>query len=445
MREKTSFWLLFIGLVLYCQLPIAVSQSPVRERPKLKDFGKSLKDLKWDPKTGAATEKRSKSPKDSRAGDLDVVTIDTSLVVSDCLVVDQRGNAVTGLSQSDFIVHEEDELQEVNVFSLGNVVTRPRSIVLIIDYSGSQQPYLKTSIEAAKLLVDKLGPQDIMAIVTDDVELIQDFTTDKSKLKDKLDSLRRKAMPGAFNVNAGSWKVGKSRQYSALMAALKEAFNDEDTRPIIIFQTDGDEWPWLQNSNFAEFLPPPPNLSKKQAERFKELIKKVQQEADFVRNFSIEDVYRRAEQSRATIYTVISGLRFLGLSRDQMMERIRTGEALAQRHAATSGMLSSTRPVQSEMSDEEFQRRTEMILRVQSALAKVSALTGGLTSFLEKAEQADGIYSRILADINDRYIVGYYPKNKERDGKRRRVKIEVRDHPEYGVVGRTSYYAPGPN
>jgi hypothetical protein len=46
-----------------------------------------------------------------------------------------------------------------------------------------------------------------------------------------------------------------------------------------------------------------------------------------------------------------------------------------------------------------------------------------------------------LADINHRYILSYYPTNKIRDGNLRKVRIEVRDHPDYVVQGRTSYYA----
>jgi len=45
--------------------------------------------------------------------------------------------------------------------------TVPRSIILIIDYSPSQFAYIKDSIEAAKVLVDKLKPRDRMAVVTD--------------------------------------------------------------------------------------------------------------------------------------------------------------------------------------------------------------------------------------------------------------------------------------
>jgi hypothetical protein len=41
-------------------------------------------------------------------------------------------------------------------------------------------------------------------------------------------------------------------------------------------------------------------------------------------------------------------------------------------------------------------------------------------------------------------VIGYYPTNKARDGKRRTVTIEVRDHPEYIVWGRKAYFAPLP-
>jgi hypothetical protein len=51
------------------------------------------------------------------------------------------------------------------------------------------------------------------------------------------------------------------------------------------------------------------------------------------------------------------------------------------------------------------------------------------------------VYARILADINRRYVIGYYPSNKELDGKLREVRVEVRGHPEYAVQGRRSYYA----
>jgi hypothetical protein len=36
-------------------------------------------------------------------------------------------------------------------------------------------------------------------------------------------------------------QFGRSSQFSALMATVREMFTEEDIRPVVIFQTDGDE------------------------------------------------------------------------------------------------------------------------------------------------------------------------------------------------------------
>jgi hypothetical protein len=76
-------------------------------------------------------------------------------------------------------------------------------------------------------------------------------------------------------------------------------------------------------------------------------------------------------------------------------------------------------------------------------MVELSKLTGGWADFVEGPTQAAAVYSRILSDINRRYVIGYYPTNKEHDGRRREVKVEVRGHPEYTVWGRKSYYDRG--
>lgn len=63
----------------------------------------------------------------------------------------------------------------------------------------------------------------------------------------------------------------------------------------------------------------------------------------------------------------------------------------------------------------------------------------------------DGVFGRtepgrrnlqsILTDIDRRYVIGYYPTNRARDGKRRKVQIEIRNHPEYVVWGQKTYFA----
>jgi VWFA-related protein len=379
---------------------ITPTNVPSSASPNLKNFGASLK---------------AGHTADSKAGgraaeDDDVVRVDTDLVVSSVLVVDHEGKIVTGLTKDDFVVKEDDRLQEVASISRGDSKDFARSIVLIIDYSGSQLPYIRNSIESAKMLVDKLNPKDRMAIITDDVKLIADFTSDKELLKSRLESLKTSALAGY---------IGASDQFDAMMATLNEMFSTEDVRSIIIFQTDGDELEGLKgNTPSTPFWLP--------------------------RKFSFDDILAAAEKTKVTIYPVISGMRYAGVPDTEMLDRARTDwlnrqnanlELLRARNLPLS-MQSGEVPAVPFLNIYATQWRTRQLAMVQMA-----KLTGAWPEFLERPEQADEIYTRILSDIDRRYIIGYYPTNRARDGKRRKVVVEVRNHPEYLVWGQKSYFA----
>jgi VWFA-related protein len=389
----------------YSSLP-AHAQSANREKPTLKEFGASLKRLKWDSGRQAAVENDGSSDRRNASSENDVIRVETDLVVCDVEVRDRQGNIVTGLTQSDFMVTDEGEVQHIGHFSLGNDQSVARSIVLIIDYSGSLRRYIDKSIEAAEILIDKLGPKDNMAIVTDDVELLVDFTRDRRKLKKALESLKKKAKGRHY---------GRSYQFTALMATARELFSEEDIRPIVIFQTDGDEVELLQPPDpGVYFLPEPQTVG------LHPLMPQIKQ-------FSLRDVYNAVEKSRATVYTVIPGTSLIGVSLEEQLK----------------GIESSAVPPW--FTHEQMALIARHTVRAQRAAAGAAIVSGGWTAFLEKPEQAADIYSTILSDINSRYVVGYYPTNKVHDGKRRKVLIEVRQHPEYVVSGRRSYYALGPD
>jgi len=431
----------FLTLTL---LTVSLAQSSNPKQKKIKDFGSSLKRLKWNPEKNAAVD--ASNGEGTELNDGDVIRIDTSLVSCELLVVDKQGNAVTGLTAADFSVAEDDTPQKVEHFFKGDNVSIARTIVLIIDYSGSQFPYLKNSVAAAHIMVDKLGPKDRMAIVTDDVELLVDFTDDKKKLKDGLDELLDRTKVKKRFLRGTQLRIGRSMQYSALMATLNEAFDEEDVRPIIIFQTDGDEALFLRNPPVV--MSPPVGLQGdalvKAQESFQFHLKELKEK---VTEFSLEDIYRAVERSRATIYTVVPGPKLMGLSIEEQGKKIR-----ADRHASQAEILSQVssdsakKKVRERMDrdeknfTEEYDRwRADLRFKQQTALAGVAPLTGGWTEFLETPAEADQIYARIFSDINQRYIVGYYPTNKEHDGKRRKIDFGVKGHPEYQIFGRRSY------
>lgn len=442
MRKLRSPFCVSIAATLVLCLSSSDVFSQSTQKPKLKDFGSSLKRLKWDPQRNAAVEKKRKDSESGNSPAEDVIRVDTSLVVADVVVLDRQGRPVIGLTSKDFIVTEDGRQQPVGMFSLGDNATVPRSIVLVIDYSCAQLLFLKASIEAAKAMVDKLAPNDRMAIVTDDIELLANYTNNKKKLKDKLDELiARTSLKRDIFADRRPIPFGRGFQFSALMAVLKEAFDEEDVRPIIIFQTDGNEALILRDGITVSPTPPslPPDLD---AEIQSQLKRLKEYRLRNPRNFSLNDVYKAAETSRATIYTVVPGFRLVGLPAETQLKQMR---AYLERALSSSMVSAKHREHLIRYPDEAVRWEAADRVKVQSALAVLSTVTGGWIEFFDQPSQADEIYSRIFSDINRRYIVGYYPTNKEHDGKRRNISIAVRDHPEYMVIGRKAYYAPEPD
>ena len=446
---------LVLLIALSLSLPVCpgFAQSAEDKRPKLKDFGSSVKRLKWDPVKKKAVDTRPPEQTSTPSDEDDVVRIETTLVTSDFLVLDGRGTLVENLKAEDFVVSEDGQSQQVAHFARGDNASVGRSIVLIFDYSRSQHPFLRRSINAAKLMVEKLAPLDLMAIVTDDVELLVDFTNDKGKLKDALDSIvertevktvvyRREDTTSRARVPLKS-RFGKSDQYSALLATLKEAFRQEDLRPIIVFQTDGDEAFFLRDSTLRITAPPEmqPNF-KSHAEKSAEA--STQRLINEKREFGLVDIYDAAERSRATIYTIVPGVQMMDRKPDEqlagmkkLVEQIDEGMSREVR-----AKVIAHRERLGTFTDANLMAEAKSRALIQGALAGVAERAGGWTEFLERPEQAEGIYNRILGDINRRYIVGYYPTNMERDGTRRKIKIEIKGHPEYFILGRNSYFAP---
>ena len=423
------------------------AQSRAREKPKLNDFGSSLKKLKWDPRKNEAVVNSQTSRNGS--SDEDVVRIETTLVICDVLVTDKQGRPIRNLKATDFAISEDNVPQEVGHFVLGDNADLARSIVLIIDYSRSQFPYIADSIEAAKIFVDKLGPYDRMSIVTDDVELLVDFTNDKRKLKKGLDSLieKNKGSKGFLGVGGRRPQFGRSSQYSALMATLNEAFDDEDQNPVIVFQTDGDEVEYLRNSIIVYEVPPGLSLELR-AEVQEEIEYKKKLQRASITEFSLDDVYRAVETSRATIYTIVPRTRLIGFTHDEQIQRLNAEDdrAVATWSAAAPEKLKNVFQMRQEerrkkLTPEILRARIEQELKVQVALSDLAKLSGGWAEFLETKSHAADIYKRIVDDLNQRYILGYYPGNKEHDGKRRHIKIEVKGHPDYSITSRKSYYA----
>jgi VWFA-related protein len=253
-----------------------------------------------------------------------------------------------------------------------------------------------------------------------------DFSETGAKLTRALDSLKKWTMEGYRT---------RGMQFSALLATLREMTDVGEKRPIIIFQTDGDEVAKLSNW---------PPIAGEQLRKYE---------------YNMNDIYAEAERSRARVYTVVAGERLVGISPEEAAERAE--RMLKKEYVARAKIKdmwygfkrvpnkagkNTTGFAVPEVILKQFrmkraERAIETLVEGQAAAVRTAELTGGWASFLEGPEQADEIYRRILADTDNRYVIGYYPTNKRMDGTLRRVRVGVRNHPEYVVRYRQGYYA----
>jgi VWFA-related protein len=389
--------LLVFFLVFSCAA-LQSAQQPSSARDQQKNFGSSLKKLKWDPRNKRAVEIDDKETKGRKAGaDVqsdDALRLETLLVTFDVAVTNALTlRPVAALRKEDFVVFDSGQQQQISFFALGSDAKKPRSVILIIDYSSSINAYFETSIKAAQRLVEQLSPSDTISVISDDVKLLSGPTTDKKKTIEALESLR---------VKFRDHERGQSKQFSALFAAIRELVDDRNRRTIVIFQSDGDEAGRLKNTPLTGIFGGSPE-------------------------FGFPEIVTAAEKAGITIYGVIPGECILDLPYSEVHK-------IAERTMARARGVDRNTPTK--------EAWISLISAGQSATEHIVGMTGGKKWYLTEPNQADDIYSEILADINQRYLIGYYPTVSGNEGQRRQIQVGVLGHPEYKVRGRLAYYTP---
>ncbi|MGI9106597.1 MAG: VWA domain-containing protein, partial [Pyrinomonadaceae bacterium] len=141
-------------------------------------------------------------------------------------VTDREGRALSGLTRADFKVTEGSEAREVTDVE---TTRTPFNLVLLLDVSGSIEERLDFVRKSALAFVNTVAAQDRIAIISfsDDVQLISDFTTDRSLLQQRVK-----------DIEAG----GGTALYDALAYTLVETLKPvRDERTAIVVISDGDD------------------------------------------------------------------------------------------------------------------------------------------------------------------------------------------------------------
>jgi Ca-activated chloride channel homolog len=128
-----------------------------------------------------------------------------NLVVLHVSVLDNHGDFVSGLQESNFRVFEDKVPQKIAVFRQEDV---PVSMGLVIDNSGSMRDKRPEVNAAALALVETSNPQDEEFVVNFNDEFyldtVHDFTSSLSELKDALERIDSRGSTALYDAVIGS-------------------------------------------------------------------------------------------------------------------------------------------------------------------------------------------------------------------------------------------------
>jgi VWFA-related protein len=190
-------WKLYLPCVVALAVAgfaIAQEQGPIRDsgpavaRPKKADAGDAAPSEPDLPKIPSKLKKEKQAP-----GDLPTFHSNVDMVTVDVAVLDNKGRFIPGIPGGNFRILEDNVPQKLTKVELGEA---PMTVTLLIEFSNRFQSYWSAgwyqTLQLSWGFVQSLKPEDYCAVVTFDIkpEILTDFTTDKMKIRQGLDTLK---------------------------------------------------------------------------------------------------------------------------------------------------------------------------------------------------------------------------------------------------------------
>lgn len=271
------------------------------------------------------------------------ITTHSDLVLLDVSVKDPAGGFVTGLTKDQFKIYDNGREQNITTFEAGDI---PVTVGLVVDNSGSMRHKKAEVVTAALTFVTESNPKDEMFVVNfnDRARLgLPPSTT----FTDNGELLRTALLSNKVE--------GRTALNDALKLGFAQLEKGVEAKKTLVLISDG---------------------------------------GDNASELSTSDVFRLAEQSRATIYSI--------------------GIFDPEDHDKNPGFLK-----------------------------KISTLTGGECFLPKELTEMVGVCRKIAKDIRNRYAIGFIPSSEGLNGGVHKLKV-VATAPDRGkliVRTRTHYLA----
>jgi von Willebrand factor type A domain len=439
---STPIFRLFLILIVMITFVVASAQTrPSRPKPR----ATPIPDLPKPDEMPAAEEPQN----------IETVKTDTDLVSIPVIATDSNGKYVGDLLQNEFSIFEDGVQQAVAFFAKTSV---PFHVVLMLDTSASTQEKLTLIQQSAYAFVQQLQPADRVKMVSFDdvVRDLNEFTNDRNVLKDAINKTR----------SGQGTKV-----YDAMTLALNSLRNIKGRRAIVIF-TDGVDWHsdestfegtvrWLDEEGVIIY--PIRYDTRAETERIareqSNEISPTLPTLDVLRappsgttppTFPSDDsIPTRGTSSKTGVLGLPSASEILRRKREQDRNRdpnadpsrnpvpdttvptIQKSEPRLPDSRPDPNGIPGSDPYPSAGTARRAPRRDDSITTMldmayataDSYLKALAEKTGGRLLRADTLGSLPDAFAKVAAELRTQYSLGYYPLNKERDERYRKIKV----------------------
>jgi hypothetical protein len=405
--------------------------------------------------------------------DIETLKTDTNLVTVPVIATSINGLYIGDLRQDEFTIFEDGVQHDIAFFGK---IAMPFHVVLMLDTSASTQDNLRQIQAAAYAFVQQLQPADRVKIISfdDEVRDLNDFTSNRDTLKNAINSVR----------SGQGTKV-----YDAFELALNTIRGIRGRKAIVLF-SDGVDW----HSDHATFDGTLRNLDEEgvivypiryDTRATTEAIAR-QQSEQITPTLPTIDVIRRAPSGTTpptfpggdSIPTTgtqrRTGPMGLPLPEEIMRRRREVGRERRDPRPNDPDQLPTSIPPDDDRIPPDNRvpdrrripgqpdpgpstttsRRTSRpddsitaMLDVEYGkadqyLKSLALKSGGRLMRADTLAYLPEAFAQIAAELRTQYLIGYYPQNKERDERYRRIKVAT-TRKDVVIRARPGYLATG--
>ena len=414
---------LFVVFTLLASVAFAQSGRRSAPAPNEKKSGERPADMKATPSpTPEPTPEETQLTPEEVAEDGAAVIVETDLVTVPVIVSDRKGLYIPDLKPEEFTVSEDGAAQKIAFFAN---VTEPFHVVLVLDTSASTTVEKMSQVQrAAVAFVEQLDASDRLKIISfdDEVRDLGDFTSDRAKLAAAIRATR----PGKG-----------SRVYDAFDLAYR-SLRRVTGRKAVVFLTDGVDF-HSKSKTYDD--------NRRAIEESDVLVYPVR----FDTRAETERLARAQSQGGGTVdLGTILGDKVPGLpgsviitpprrttTRNDPCNDPRTGRRDPrcgndprdtrpdnQPFPDATNRPNGTRPAGT--ADDSISNMLDGLYRIaDDYLEELSNTSGGRLLRADNPSALPLAFEQIAAELRTQYSLGYYPSNRARDGKFRKVRVRT--------------------